>query len=166
MAFGGVVFLVYNRSERHLLNNHTVLFHFFEALTSTEATAERECGLCVVRVSVWMRHSERAIDTVAVTQLNFLAGRLTVLVVAPVAEVVRAKTMPKSNRAAEHAFPVDLLFTMFFTVLLAGAVRLDLAVFAAQIFFICLLFYAELCSTVDHATEVRLLTVKALIESA
>ena len=49
---------------------------------------------------------------------------------------------------------------------LTGSRSLELALLAAEVLFACSLFLAEGHLTVDHATEVNLLALKALVEGA
>ena len=113
-----------------------------------------------------MRHTKRAVDSTAVTNFNPIIGRPAVLCVAPIAEPVRAEAVPHGYRAAEHAFPIDVPVTVLLADFLTCAVSLHLTVFAPQVLLFDLLLHIELRSAVDHATEVRLLTVEALVESA
>ena len=70
------------------------------------------------------------------------------------------------HRAAIVALPVDLLAAMLLAVAGAGAVGLHLAVFAAQVLFLCALLSLKLLLAVYHAAKVRILAVIALIEGA
>lgn len=53
---------------------------------------------------------------------------------------------------------------MLGTVLLTGAECLQLAVLAFEVFFLGLFFEASLGHTINHATEVWLLALKALVD--
>ena len=55
---------------------------------------------------------------------------------------------------------------MLFAIGLSSSKQLELAVFAAQIFFLSALLLTELLLAVNHASKVRLLAVKAFVESA
>ena len=86
-----------------------------------------------------MRYSKRAVDSAAVSR-----DWLTCLVVAPLAEVGRAKAVEYCHRTAIVALPVDLLATMLLAVARAGAVGLYLAVLTAQVLFFCALLSLKL----------------------
>ena len=118
----------------------------------------------MVRACRRVRHTERAVDSLAVTQLHLVVRRPAVLIVASFAEVVRAKAVEQGDGAAIHALPVDLLRAMLVTALHSGSVCFHLAVTASQVFLFRLLFHIELPLTVDHAAKVRLLTIGALIK--
>ena len=148
------------------MDKKVVFFHFSKAITPTKTTSKRECALGVITARRRMRYSKWAVHSVTVTKFDLIVRRLAILIVATVAEVMCAKAMPQGNRAAVHALPVDLLFAMLFAVLLTGTVSFHLAGFAAQILFFCVFFDAKLQLAVDHATEVRFLTVIALVKSA
>ena len=64
-----------------------------QTLASADSTAKRERRLRVVRAGFRMRHTEWAIHAFAVAELDLIVGWLQVLIVAPLAEVVRAKAM-------------------------------------------------------------------------
>ena len=85
---------------------------------------------------------------------------------APITEPVRAEAVPHGYRAAEHALPIDISVTVLLADFLTCAVSLHLAVFTPQVLLFDLLLHIKLRSAVDHATEVRLLTVEARVESA
>ena len=55
---------------------------------------------------------------------------------------------------------------MLFAIRLSSSIQLELAVFAAQIFFLRALLLTELLLAVNHTSKVRFLAVKAFIESA
>mmetsp|Transcript_46748 Transcript_46748/g.61839 ORF Transcript_46748/g.61839 Transcript_46748/m.61839 type:complete len:180 (+) Transcript_46748:907-1446(+) len=95
-----------------------------------------------------------------------IVGRLAVLIMATIAEVVRAEAVKKCDLATVHTFPVNLLFAVFLAVVKTGTISFHLAVFAAQILFLGMLFDTQLLLAVDHASKVGLLAVKALIEGA
>ena len=59
-----------------------------------------------------------------------------IFIVASFAHVVRAKAEVDSDVAAIDALPVDMLSTMLLTDSLPGAVGLNLALFAEQVFFL------------------------------
>ena len=86
-----------------------------------------------------------------------------VSVVALFAEVGRSEAEEGSDGAAEVAFPVDVCPSMLLAVALLGSKVLELAVLAAIVLFLGALSL-ELLLAVDHASEVWLLAVVALVE--
>ena len=85
---------------------------------------------------------------------------------APIAKVGRAEAVKECDRAAEVALPVDVSLSMLRTLFHSGTVSFDLAIFAAKVFLLRFLFLVSLLLAVDHATEVGLLAVEALVEGA
>ena len=83
------------------------LAHPFHLLAPADVAAKGVGALLVICTGRRVRHTKRAVNTATVPQLDMIVGRLAVLVVAPVTEVVRAETVPKGNIAAVHALPVD-----------------------------------------------------------
>ena len=77
-----------------------------------------------------------------------------------------AKAMVDCDRTAVYTLPINLLFAMLPTIFFTGSEDFHLAVFAAKIFPIDMLFNTKLKLAVNHATEVRFLAVVALVESA
>ena len=112
-----------------------------------------------------MWYTKRAVNTVAVVE-SMIVARATGLPVAGLAEPVRAEAVVNSNGAAEHAFPVDLEVAVLCTGLLPCTVSLHLAIPAAKVLLAELILVVEGSSTIDHAAEVRLLAVVALVEGA
>ena len=108
-----------------------------------------------------MRHAERAVYSATVFDHDVAR-----VLVALIAEVRRAKAVVKSDRAAEVALPINLLFTVLLAFFHTSSVGLHLALFAAKVFLLYLVFIVELLLAVNHASEVWLLAVIALIESA
>ena len=149
--------------ERDLLNQILVLAHLSQFFAAAKTATKRECRLGVVLVCRWVVHSERAVDSTAV--LGFTT-QVPALIVASFAEVSCSEAMEECYRAAEVAFPVYLCFAVLFAISLSCTVCLELAVFASQVLFLGALFKAKLLLAVDHATEVRLLAVVALVKCA
>ena len=85
---------------------------------------------------------------------------------APLTEVVRPKAEVDGNGAAEHALPVDMLLPMLVTDDNTGAKSLKLAVLADKVLLRGTLLDSELLLALNHAAEVGLLTLVALIEGA
>ena len=146
------------------MDKHIVFTHFAEAIATAEAASKREHALCVISARRRVRHTKRAVYAVAVTKLNLVVGRSEPFIVASLAEVVRAETVEEGHVTAEHALPVDLLTTMLLAVVLTRTISLHLALLAAKILFLGVLFYTELHLAVNHATEVWLLAVVTLVE--
>ena len=107
--------------------------------------------------------SERTID--ATTIFNRWMWGVS-LVVALIAEVCRPKAMEKGNWAAEVAFPIDLLSSMFRTLFDSGSVNLHLTWPALQVLFPCLIFHVKLALAIDQTTKVWFVAVEALIKRA
>ena len=83
------------------------------------------------------------------------------------AEVVSAEAVVLSDRAAEVALPVDLLFTVSWAVAHASTcIALDLALAATIVLFVCALIVSKLLLAVSHSSEVGLLAIEAFVESA
>ena len=143
------------------MNHSLVVLHRSQLLAAADATPEREGRLAQVRASGRVGHTQWAVHAAAVLS-DWVACHL----MAPIAEVGRAKAVEHGHRAAVVALPVDLLTAMLLAVAAAGAVGLHLAVLAAQVLFLCALLCLELLLAVHHAAEVRALAVVALIEGA
>ena len=82
------------------------------------------------------------------------------------AEVSSSKAVVQSYRAAIIAFTIYVRFSVLFAIQLSSSIQLELAIFAAQIFFLRALLLIKLLFAVNHASKVRLLAVKAFVESA
>ena len=119
----------------------------------------------MVEVCRWVRHAKRAVHTTAVVS-NVLVSDGLRLLVALLTVVVRTEAVVDGNRAAEVALPVDLGSSVNLAGSLASAVRLELAVLAAEFLLSSSIFSAHLLATVNHATVVGLLAVVALVKGA
>lgn len=58
--------------------------------------------------------AKRAIDSVAVLELNVVVRWTAVLIMAVITEVMGTKAIEEGDVAAVHTFPVNLLFAMLF----------------------------------------------------
>ena len=67
---------------------------FFEVLTTTQATAERESTFRSISTRPWVQHSKRTILSFAVSDPSFSSNRL---VVATVAEPLRTTAVEEGN---------------------------------------------------------------------
>ena len=148
------------------MDKHIVFTHLAEAITTAEAASKREHALRVISARRRVMHSKRAVYAVTVAKFNVIVGRSEPLVVASLAEVVRAKAVEEGHVAAEHALPVDLLTTMLLAFVLTSTIGLHLALLAAKVLFLGVLFDAKLHLAVNHATKVWLLAVVTLVECA
>lgn len=148
------------------MDEYVVFSHLAEAIATAETTSKREHALRVISAGRRVRHTKRAVDAVAVTKFNVVVRRSEPLVMASLAEVMRAEAVEEGHVAAEHALPVDLLTTMLLAVILTCTVSLHLALLAAKVLFFGVLFDTLLHLAINHATKVWLLTVMALVESA
>lgn len=99
-----------------LLDTEASIFELFKLLRSAESTAERICSLLIVWSSLRVRNAKRAVLSIAISQLHLIVGWLTVLLMTSITEVVSAEAVPEGNRATEHAFPINLFFSMLVTV--------------------------------------------------
>ena len=82
-----------------------------------------------------MRNAKRAVDAIAV--LNRYVHLVSlILIVALLAEIVGAKAAEEGHAAAELAFPVDLLYTMFLAPGLSSTNLLEQAGLTEKIFFL------------------------------
>ena len=77
-----------------------------------------------------------------------------------------AKAAKESNRAAEHAFPVDLCPAMFLASSLTSTHFFEDAFLAEKIFLLGITLLSILLLTVNETTEERLLAAMALVERA
>ena len=111
-------------------------------------------------------HPERAIDAVAISQLDCVGLAIHELLMAPVTEVVRSEAVVNGNTAAEHAFPVNVLFAMSFATFEPSCVRFEVAVLALEVLPLRGLVHVSLLLTVEHTSEVGSLAGVALVESA
>ena len=82
------------------------------------------------------------------------------------AEIGSPKAEEKRHWAAKVALPIDLRFAMDFTVSCACSIGFELAVFADEAVFLSAFLDALLLLAINHATKVRFLAFKALIEGA
>ena len=117
---------VFDRRQKYLVDHSLVVLHCSQLFATADATPERESRLAQIRACRRVRYSKRAVDSAAVPR-----DWVTCLVVAPLAEVGRAKAVEHCYRAAIVAFPVDLLAAMFLAVARAGSVGFHLAIFAS-----------------------------------
>ena len=147
------------------MDEDVVFMHISKVITSTKATSKWICALRVVIACGRMRYSKWAVFSLTVANFDYFIV-VTIFVVTTLAEVMRAKTAEQGDGAAVHTLPIDLFFSVLVTFFLAGTVSLQLAAFAAKIFFFCVFFNTKLSLAVDHTTKVRFLTVVALVESA
>ena len=117
---------VFDRRQKYLVYHSLVVLHCSQLFATADATPERESRLAQIRACRRVRYSKRAVDSTAVSR-----DWVICLVVAPLAEVGRAKAVEHCYRAAIVAFPVDLLAAMFLAVARAGSVGFHLAIFAS-----------------------------------
>ena len=108
-----------------------------------------------------MWHSKRTIYSIAVTDYI-----VAVLIVTSIAEVCRAKAVEESHRAAEVAFPVNLLRSVLLTHFLASSVCLHLALLAAKILSFRLVLHVQLLLAINETTKVGLFAVITLVKRA
>ena len=69
-----------------------------------------------------MGYAERAVDTITILQRHLVA---IIVFMAVVAHVVCTEALKDGNGAAVHAFPINLLLSMFLTVFDSRADLLD-----------------------------------------
>ena len=77
-----------------------------------------------------MRHSKRAIDAIAVAQLDLIPRRSYIFIVAPLAEPSLTEAVEEGDGAAVITLPVDVFDSMLITLLLPGSIGLNLAILA------------------------------------
>lgn len=111
-----------------------------------------------------MWHAQRTVNPVAVTHLHLVVGWLAVLVMAPIAEVVRSKTVPKCDRATKLAFPVNFFPSMLFAIVHVCSKSFYLTVLANEVLFTGSFLHTEVSLAVNHASKVHLAALKALIK--
>ena len=114
-----------------------------------------------------MVHPKRAIDAIAISQLNCVGlVKYVELIMAPFTEIVRSKAVVNSDTAAEHAFPVNVLFAVSIATFEPSSVHFEMAVLTLEVFFLRDLVHVSLLLTVEHTSEVGSLASVALVESA